>query len=757
MSAPPTGRARRGWVRAVGVLAPLLVAAAGVVLTASAATGQAPQPAAAAVPSAAAQPPPLPLPSVDDPACGPDSMDPVCTSSDRGRASRSSSDPSPTSVLPPITGLPTPVPCFPGALLPECGGLGGASASTLSAPAPCEGPNCIPQPIPIGPAGPSQPQAPGSGDGGQGQECGITDPVACISEGIDSFFRGVVTDALNPLLELLGKTLLTTPEPSALPSVGQLWTQSWQILLATYVILVVLAGMVVMGYETLQTRYSVKEIAPRVVVGFLAGTLSLFLATKAIQIANALARAVIGEGLNPRAAGRALTDMVLAALSGGGLWLVFLGLALAVMVVVLLLTFIVRVMLTILLIAAAPIVLMWHALPQTEGIAQAWWKAFGGVLAIQVGQSLAMVVALRVFFAPGGFTVFGPNVSGLINLLLCLALMWVLIKIPFWCVRPMSSGRRSLLGSLVRGVIVYKTMGLLGGAGSLFGGNGGKGGGPRPRGGGGVSTDPPSTRSGQFMLPMRVGRRRPSPRASTRVGEVPGAGSVADRGPGPGQLSLFTASGSGQQRKVAANPRALPPASLPGALPGDQLGLPITTRREPDRVGRRSLADDLAERRHPAMPPPGRQPGLLTADGRVNRNARPPAQLPRALIAPNTGMLPIHLRPAPPRPPRRTVADDLADPTQTGPLRQSGPALITPSGRINRAARAPRRPVRDAYTGNRPLASGQWPLPLGVRREPQPPPPPADSAGAAASAKRRTGTQLPLPLDLPGGRGPTTK
>lgn len=102
------------------------------------------------------------------------------------------------------------------------------------------------------------------------------------------------------------------------------------------------------------------------------------------------------------------------------------------------------------------------------------------------------------------------------------------------------------------------------------------------------------------------------------------------------------------------------------------------------------------------------------------------------------------------------MADDLANPTP--PPRQTGPGLITPSGQINRAARAPRRPARDAYTGNRPLASGQYPLPLGVRREPKPTPPPASGQGTSAPPpKRRAGTQLPRPLDLPGRRGPKKK
>ncbi len=630
--------------------------------------------------------------------------------------------------------------CFPGSVLPECGNLPTQPPTSQ----PCDGPNCIPQPAPRDPAN-------------EESECGFTDPVACVTEAIDTFFRGLVIGALNPLLDLLGKTVLSTPHPDLLPGIGQTWTDSWHLMLAFYGSIVMIAGLLLMGYETLQTRYTIKEIAPRIAGGFLAGTLSLFLATQGIEISNAVSAALMTGALNPDTAAKAMTDMILGSLNGGQGWLLFIGLALAVMLVVLLLTFIVRVLATMLLIAAAPFALMWHALPHTEGVAVFWWKAYGLLLIIPVGQAGALSASLRVFFTPGGFTVFGPTLNGVTNLLFCVALMWVLVKIPFWCLQPLRGGSgRSLLGSLVRGAIAYKTMGLLGGATSLFGGKGRKPGtSSRARGRDTEPADPPSTRTGQFMMPMRVRRTRPAPRRSPRLGELPGTGTEAGRKPGPGQLSLFTTSGSGDEQAVAANPRALPVNPLPGALPRDQLGMPITTRRDPDRVGRRSLADDLAERR-PGMPPPVPQPGLLTGDGRVNRNARPPAHLPRALVAPSTGMLPIHLRPAPPGTSRRSLADDLANPAPASPPRQTGPGLITPSGQINRAARAPRRPARDAYTGNRPLASGQYPLPLGVRRQPTPPPPATDAA-APPPPKRRTGTQLPLPLDLPARRAPKKK
>src|SRR5947209_3909090 len=77
-------------------------------------------------------------------------------------------------------------------------------------------------------------------------DCGITNIGGCITNAINAFFRGVVTDALNPLLDLLSKTLLTTPTPDSLPRVGELWDNSWQILLASYALLVLIAGILVM-------------------------------------------------------------------------------------------------------------------------------------------------------------------------------------------------------------------------------------------------------------------------------------------------------------------------------------------------------------------------------------------------------------------------------------------------------------------------------------------------------------------------------
>jgi len=223
---------------------------------------------------------------------------------------------------------------------------------------------------------------------------------------LDCIFRPIVTDALNPLLSLLATTLLTTPTPGSIPQIGVLWTNSWQILLAAYSLLVLIAGIIAMAYGTLQTRHSIKEIAPRVAAGFLAGTLSLFAATKMIDLANGLSFGLLGGGVNTSQVAGAFSNLALNALTGG-IWIIFVGLVLAVMILVLLVVYVVRVAITILLIAAAPIMLMFHALPHTDGIARWWWKAFAGVLAIQIAQSLVLAVAMNALLSQGPASLFG--------------------------------------------------------------------------------------------------------------------------------------------------------------------------------------------------------------------------------------------------------------------------------------------------------------------------------------------------------------
>ena len=86
------------------------------------------------------------------------------------------------------------------------------------------------------------------------------------------------------------------------------------------------------------------------------------------------------------------------------------------------------------------------------------------------------------------------------------------------------------------------------------------------------------TATGQYLLPLGMTRVAKPFRTRQRGWDTAGTPAATSRRPEPGQLSLFTPTGRGKNRTIRVNPRAVPPASLPHALPADQLGLPFTPR-----------------------------------------------------------------------------------------------------------------------------------------------------------------------------------
>ena len=194
---------------------------------------------------------------------------------------------------------------------------------------------------------------------------------------------------------------------------------------AFLVLFVLVGGAIVMGHETLQTRTAIKDVLPRIVIAAIAVNASLSLAGLVISTADSLSQAVLGQGVDPSQAATVLRQLVLGSLADGGIFVVLIGGVVAALAIVVLATYIVRLALVILLVVAAPICLVCHALPQTEGLAKLWWRAFFGILAVQVAQSLVLITALRVFLASGGPANLGiASTGGLVDLLVsaCLVL-----------------------------------------------------------------------------------------------------------------------------------------------------------------------------------------------------------------------------------------------------------------------------------------------------------------------------------------------
>jgi hypothetical protein len=131
----------------------------------------------------------------------------------------------------------------------------------------------------------------GTVSGGSQPSPGLFDVTGHIEAAIDDWFRDLVTAALDPILTLLGHTLLATPNLTAQSRVAELWQMTEGIADSFLVLFVLVGGAIVMGYETIQTRTAVKDVLPRIVVAAVAVNASLSLAGLAISTADSLSQA----------------------------------------------------------------------------------------------------------------------------------------------------------------------------------------------------------------------------------------------------------------------------------------------------------------------------------------------------------------------------------------------------------------------------------------------------------------------------------
>ena len=308
------------------------------------------------------------------------------------------------------------------------------------------------------------PTTPGSGSGsgsGQGGGPGVFDVAGRVRQAINDWFRDLVASALTPTLQLLGRSVLATPEVAGPGRVRELWTVSAGLANSLFVLLVLAGGVIVMAHETLQTRTSIKEVAPRIVLGFVTANTSLALAGAAIALANALSQALLGQGVDPARASQTILRLALAPLDAGGIFLILVSGVIAVLAVGLVGVWVVRVAMLIVLVAGAPLALATHALPQTEGLARLWWRAFAACLGVQVGQSLLLTSAVRIFFDADGRRSLGlaPGGGDLVDLLLVACLLWMLLRIPFWAGRWVFHNHRTgLLGRVAQAYVITRVV-----------------------------------------------------------------------------------------------------------------------------------------------------------------------------------------------------------------------------------------------------------------------------------------------------------
>ena len=262
-----------------------------------------------------------------------------------------------------------------------------------------------------------------------------------VQAAIDGWFKGLVTDALTPTLALVGQTVLSSPELASNAQVSNLWQISLIAADSLLVLFVLVGAGVAMSHETLQSQYALKDLVARLAFAGIVINASLSLADQLAAVSNALASAFLGDGASAAGAAASLQGFIVGALTGGGIFLVLLGLACAVVAVALLVLYLLRAAILVLLVCAAPLVLLAHLFPQTEGLAHLWWRLLGAVFAVQVSQAIVLAACIRIFFTGGAPGLGLPAAGNVIDLLLCLCLLYVLVRIPFWAKQLAFGGR----------------------------------------------------------------------------------------------------------------------------------------------------------------------------------------------------------------------------------------------------------------------------------------------------------------------------
>ncbi|TMQ89826.1 hypothetical protein ETD83_38135 [Actinomadura soli] len=289
---------------------------------------------------------------------------------------------------------------------------------------------------------------------------------------VNGWFSDLVSSAAKPIFETLQQTVLGTPEMDApqMVRVRELWGVSQTIANTCFVLLITAGGVWLMaGHNLPGAELTPAQLAVRIIGAFLASNLSLILIGHGISFANGLAGAFLhagAESTDPSVVADVVAGFVAASLVPGSPFGALVALGVVVLALGVVFVYVVRLALTMVLIAAAPVALMFHALPLTDGLARLWWRGMSGLLAIQVCQALALATAYRLLFTETDDTsdqlVGMPSANDLTDLLVAACLLWVLLRIPSWVARTIwRPAQPRMLGGLLRSLIIYRGLGAL--------------------------------------------------------------------------------------------------------------------------------------------------------------------------------------------------------------------------------------------------------------------------------------------------------
>lgn len=230
-------------------------------------------------------------------------------------------------------------------------------------------------------------------------------------------------------------------------TVRSLWDFTRALANAALAIIVMWGGFnVVVKEHTRSPYHSVMELLPRVMLAALAVNLTLELARLLVDLNNAFAGAV-GDVALPGYEQTGVHEQ--------GMALVFVAVAHAIVVLLLVFQMLMRLALIDVLIVLAPVMVVLWVLPQTQSWAR-WW---GHIFPITVFQQAVQVIVLRLGTALMVELTPGSVSNALLTLLLGIAVCWLTLKVPALL---NGQARHAGLGSVASLVVLSRVGGAIG-------------------------------------------------------------------------------------------------------------------------------------------------------------------------------------------------------------------------------------------------------------------------------------------------------
>lgn len=262
----------------------------------------------------------------------------------------------------------------------------------------------------------------------------IRDPLGAAIHLLTGVLGHFIAAAHTDLDALLQRFLFSTVDPSvaqARPLTANPTISSLNLGLA--VAADVLVGAVVLYVSlrsvfdhSIESRYALKVAIPRVLLSVALVHSSIFLIQMAIDLNNALAHVATSLGspltIDNLPWSSSMSKVAVAGIQATqDLFHAAFGLALVVALVILVLSYVVRIALLNILIVLAPLAAICMVLPETRRYAYTWLRLFLATVFMQAVQLIVLRVATTTAFAHG---------AGLLETLYALATLWIMLKVP---------------------------------------------------------------------------------------------------------------------------------------------------------------------------------------------------------------------------------------------------------------------------------------------------------------------------------------